>query len=227
MGRNKLDRFRDIAKWDNVLELTDFQDTSSEKPKGEWKPRIFGNANPLTLELACGKGAYTLALARRNPDINYVGVDIKGARIWKGAKQAREEKLDNVRFLRIYIDHLDEYFAPAEVDNIWITFPDPYLNRSNRSKRLTSRKFIKIYQNVLYPEGTVRLKTDSNSLFNFTKETLKELSCPVLDVVENIYRERPENEVLTIKTDYENRHLKNGKSISFMKFALPAASPGK
>lgn len=221
MSKNKLDRFNDLAEWEHILELTDYQDDQSDKPKGRWKAEVFGNDNPITLELACGKGDYTLALARQNPDRNYVGIDIKGARIWKGAKRTKAESLSNVRFLRIYIDHLDEYFAPEEVDDIWITFPDPYLKRSNRNKRLTSPKFLEIYQSVLVPEGSIKLKTDSDELFSYTRKILKDQGCSILGVVEDIYEECPGDELLTIKTDYENRHLRKGKSISFLNFSLP------
>lgn len=221
MGRNKLDRYKELAEFSHVLEKDDFLDEDDEKPKGKWRSRIFGNNKPVVLELACGKGTYTLELARRNPDKNVVGIDIKGARIWKGAKKAKEEGLENVRFLRIYIDHLDEYFAENEVDDIWITFPDPYLRDSNRSKRLTSEKFLNIYQKVLSPEGAIRLKTDSDPLFSFTKEVIKETGCRVLDQVENIYRDRPDDELLTIKTDFEKRHLEKGRTISYIKFRLP------
>lgn len=221
MGKNKLSRYEEIGEFDRVLEKSDFQDEEVEKPKGQWRDRIFENNNPVVLELACGKGTYTLELARRNPDKNFVGIDIKGARIWKGATKAREEGLDNVRFLRIYIDHLAEYFAEDEVDEIWITFPDPYLRDSNQSKRLTSPKFLNIYQKVLKPEGEIRLKTDSDKLFSYTKKVLEEKECIIEDLVEDIYRERPEDEVLTIKTDFERKHLRKGRTISFIKFRLP------
>lgn len=221
MGKNKLERFSEISDYREVLELTDFQDEEVEKPRGRWQPDIFKNRNPVVLELACGKGAYTLELARRYPGKNFVGVDIKGARIWKGARRARQEGLENVRFLRIYIDHLEEYFAAGEVDDIWITFPDPYPKGSDRDKRLTSPKFLSIYQKVLVPGGLVRLKTDSDKLFDFTRRVVQKTGCGVKEVVENVYRERPDDELLTIKTDYEKRHLENGRSISFISFELP------
>lgn len=221
MGKNKLARFAEIAEFDHVLELTDFQDGLQKKPKGRWKSDIFENNNPVILELACGKGTYTLELARRNSNINVIGIDIKGGRIWKGAKQARDCELSNVRFLRIYIDHLHEYFATGEVDEIWITFPDPYLRASNRSKRLTSPKFLNIYQKVLKANGSVRLKTDSDPLFSYTKRVTEEVGCQITDLVENIYSERPDDELLTIKTDYEKKHLAEGRTISFIEFKLP------
>ncbi|PAU93564.1 tRNA (guanosine(46)-N7)-methyltransferase TrmB [Aliifodinibius salipaludis] len=223
MSKGKLKKFKEVTEFPNTLELTDFQNEKSQKPKGRWHSDIFENDNPMVLELACGKGTYTLELARRNPNKNFVGVDIKGHRIWKGANQALEEGLDNVRFLRIYIDHLDEYFGPDEVDDIWITFPDPYPLYSDRNKRLSGPKFLKIYQRVLKKGGAIRFKTDSNELFTFTKESVRQSGCEVHDVVEEIYQERPDDELLTIQTHFERRHLEKGRTISLIKFSLPVA----
>lgn len=220
MGTNKLQRFKEIGEFENVFELTDYQEDNAQKPKGRWHDDIFGNSNPITLELACGKGAYTLELARRNPHKNFVGIDIKGARIWKGAKRALAEGLDNLRFLRIYIDHLDEYFVPGEVNDFWITFPDPYPNYGDRSKRLTAPKFLDIYKKVLKKDGIIRLKTDSDRLFNYTQRVIKETGSPLFDVVKNIYAQRPDDKLLTIKTSYEKRHLEAGKTIKFISFGV-------
>lgn len=220
MGKNKLERFAEIGEFDHVLEFTDFQQNDREKPKGRWNSEVFPNDQPLILELACGKGEYTLELAARNPDKNFVGVDIKGARIWKGAKRTLNRGLENIRFLRIYIDHLDEYFAPGEVQHLWITFPDPYPKWSDRNKRLTAPKFLAIYQKVLAEDGLIHFKTDSDRLWEFTKETVEE-HCEVLDRVEDIYSERPDDPLLTIKTYYEKKHLENGKTIKYLKFRLP------
>ena len=221
MPKNKLQRFEEIGEFENVLEVTDYQSPGKEKPKGKWKEQVFGNSKPITVELACGKGAYTLELARRYPDQNFIGIDIKGARIWKGAKKAIEEGLENVRFLRIYIDHLDEYFAPEEIDNIWITFSDPYPRGSDSSKRLSSPKFLSIYQKVMAKDGAINFKTDSESLFAFTKEVVSSTGCRVLDIVEDVYEERADDELLTIQTHYEKRHLEEGRTIRFIKFKLP------
>ncbi|GAA5521582.1 tRNA (guanosine(46)-N7)-methyltransferase TrmB [Aliifodinibius salicampi] len=221
MGRSKLERFSDIERFKNVFEYTDYQDSSSEKPKGRWKQEVFKNEKPITLELACGKGEYTLFLSKQFPEINVVGVDIKGARIWKGARQALQEQRSNVHFLRIYIDHLDEYFGTDEVDDIWITFPDPYLKGSDRNKRLTSPKFLKIYQQFLRPGGSVRLKTDNNQLFSYTCRVLERNNCEVIKSVENIYQECPDDELLTHKTYFERKHLMKGRAISYLQFLLP------
>lgn len=224
MSKSKLQRFADIARFSNVYELIDFQDEKSQKPKGKWRTEIFNNDHPLILELACGKGEYTLELARRNPECNYIGIDIKGARIWKGAKGALNEELSNVRFLRIYIDHLDEYFAPGEVDQIWITFPDPYLKAKKKRKRLSSPKFLDIYQKVLKPDGIIHFKTDSDSLFDFTQKTIEQYNCEILDLEENVYLNRADDELLTIKTHYEKRHLEQNKTIKYIRFKLPDTS---
>ncbi len=224
MGKNKLERFAEIAEFEHVLELTDFQEEDREKPKGRWNENIFKNKNPIILELACGKGEYTLELARKNPDLNFIGVDIKGARLWKGATRALDRNLTNVRFLRIYIDHLDEYFGPGEVNHMWITFPDPYPKWSDRNKRLTSPKFLSIYQKVLQKDGAIHFKTDSDDLWSFTKEVIREENCNLLDLVEDVYNERPDDPLLTTKTFYEKKHLEDGKTIKYMKFRLPEDS---
>src|SRR5699024_2230713 len=223
MGKNKLERFREMKEFENVMELTDFQDSAVPKPKGRWHSDIFKNDHPITLELACGKGEYALELARRFPERNIVGVDIKGARLWKGAGQAQDEGLANVHFLRIFIDHLDEYFALGEVSEIWITFPDPYPRGSNRNKRLSSPKFLAIYQNILGPEASIRLKTDSSSLFRYTQGVIDQTGCELVDLVEDIYEERPEDLLLTHKTYFEKKHLKKGRTISYIRFKLPVA----
>lgn len=221
MSKNKLKRFQEIGEFSNVIELSDF-DSDEEKPRGRWHDDVFGNDNPITLELACGKGEYTLGLAHLNPDRNYVGIDIKGARIWKGAKRALQREMNNVRFLRIYIDHLAEYFSPGEVDEIWITFPDPYLKPSNSSKRLTSPKFLEIYRKVLKPGAHIHLKTDSDSLFDFTQKVVESEELILHDLVENVYEDRPDEIVLTtIQTFYEKSHLEEGRTIHYIRFSLP------
>lgn len=221
MAKNKLERFAEIDRFENVTELTDFQDGQQDKPNGRWGSRIFQNEHPIILELACGKGHYTLELARRHPQRNFIGVDIKGARIWKGAKRAREEGLKNVHFLRIYIDHLDEYFARGEVSEIWITFPDPYPRGSDSSKRLSSSKFLSIYQSVLKPGGPIHFKTDDKDLFSFTRHSVQRYGCRVQELVRDIYADRGDDPLLTIQTDFEKRHLQQGKTIRYIRFYLP------
>jgi tRNA (guanine-N7-)-methyltransferase len=225
MTLNKLERFEENTELENVLEHTDYQDSTLEKPKGHWN-HIFGNDHHIALGLACGTGLFMLELARRNPDYNYIGIDIKGARIWKGAKQAKEEKLGNVRFLRIFIEDLNEYFAPDEVHEIWITFADPYPRAKNRGKRLTSATFLKIYTDILQPGGLIHYKTDDTDFFNYTCRSVQKFGGSIIQKVDDIYRDQPQNNLLTIKTVYEKKHLKQGKSISYCAFT-PFNSNGK
>ena len=220
MGKNKLRKFREVDRFENVLEMTDF-DTENEKPVGRWNEEIFEAKQPITLELACGKGEYTVALAERFPERNFIGVDIKGARIWNGAKRALDADMENVRFLRTPIDHLASYFAKDEISEIWITFPDPFLRRSKRLKRLTSPKFLEIYKSVMKPEGWINLKTDSRELYDYTLEVIEATECPLVDQVPDVYAERPDDEILTIKTAFERKHLERGRTITYLKFGLP------
>lgn len=221
MGKNKLERFAEIDKFENVLELTDFSETQGKKPRGKWGREIFGNRKPIVLELACGKGSYTLELARRVPDKNFIGVDIKGARIWKGANRARQENLKNVRFLRIFIDHLDEYFAKDEVSEIWITFPDPFPKGSDREKRLTSDKFLVQYSKVLQSKGLIHLKTDSSLLYKFSKRNIEDFGGEILVENEDIHSADPLLFPLDICTDFEKKHLRRERTIKYLKFVLP------
>lgn len=220
MGKDKLKRFSEVERLENVFEYTDYSDEETPKPKGRWRDEVFGNSNPVTLELACGKGEYAIALALMHPERNFVGVDIKGARIWKGAKKASEEGISNVRFLRIFIDHLAEYFDHQEVDEIWITFPDPYLKNTKTRKRLTSPKFLDIYRKLLKPGGQIHLKTDSTKLFEFTLKTIENGNCELVEKVYDVYNERKSDKLLTIKTFYEKGHLEKGKTIHYVTFRL-------
>jgi len=219
MAKNKLQKFEDVDRFSNVFEYTDFED-GNPKPYGTWRKEVFKNEQPIVLELACGKGEYTVNLARMHPDKNFIGIDKKGWRLWKGAKQALEEPLPNVHFMRIYIDHLAEYFEKGEVDEIWITFPDPYLRDSKASKRLTSPKFLDIYRKVVKPGAIVHLKTDSENLYNFTLETIDQEGCEIVERVDNVYDERPDDPVLSIKTFYEKMHLEENKIIHYISFRL-------
>ncbi|MGH2644335.1 MAG: tRNA (guanosine(46)-N7)-methyltransferase TrmB [Chitinophagaceae bacterium] len=216
MGQKKLQRFEEIARFPNVL-------IYPENISGKWE-RHFGNNNPITLELACGKGEYTLGLAKLFPQRNIIGVDIKGNRIWKGAKTALDEKLENVAFLRIQIDKLDKYFTNNEVQGIWITFPDPFLRASKAKKRLTHSRFLHLYHRVLMPGGKINLKTDSPELYAFTKEMIVLNGCRLLEDIPDVYA-KDVNEVLEIKTFYENQHLEAGKTIHYLQFVLPSALP--
>lgn len=217
---NKLQRFKEVKEFPNIIEYTDF-DPGSGKTKGKWHSEIFQNDKPIVAELACGKAEYTLKLSEKYPGKNFVGIDIKGDRIWKGAKKALKEERDTVRFLRIYIDHLDEYFELGEISEIWITFPDPYPKKGDISKRLTSPKFLNIYSRVLKPGGLIHLKTDSGLLFDFTMESIHANKCEIVDVSKDIYSEKTDDDDLMIQTYYEKKHLENKKTIKYVAFRLP------
>lgn len=220
MTVNKLQRFAENEKMDHVLEHTDFRD-GSPKPKGRWQEDIFENTHPITLELGCGKANMATSLAGLHPEQNYVGIDIKGARIWKGAKRVEKEELSNVRFLRIYIEDLAEYFAEDEVSGIWLTYPDPWSRRGDRKKRLTSPRFLKMYQTILKPDGIVRFKTDDDNLFEYTLATVSSFGGHILNEMDNLYDEgTDENNQNKIKTDFEKKHLAKGKLIKYCEFSF-------
>lgn len=216
MVKRKLQKFAELETMDNV-----FQKPFPTQYQSKWSSEIFQNNNPIVLELACGKGDYTIALAERYPNTNFIGVDIKGNRIHVGAKSALERNLTNVRFLRQFIDHLDEQFAPNEVSEIWITFPDPFLRESKESKRLTSPKFLDIYRKILKPSGTINLKTDSPELFNYTLKVIEEQSLPLISRIDDVYADPQSDKLLTnIQTYYEKKHLDDGRTIRYLKFQI-------
>lgn len=218
MGKNKLQRYSDNQEFENVLEHTDFK--GEESPKGDWAGNIFGNNNPIVVELACGKGEYTTNLAQTYPDKNFIGIDIKGDRIWKGAIRAQDEDLENVRFLRCYIDHLEQFFDKGEISELWITFPDPYLKKSNSKKRLTSPKFLDIYRKVAAEDAVVHLKTDSEPLYRFTLDVINEQELHVSVRFDDLYAETDLTNELRIKTYYEKKHLERGRTIQYVQFYL-------
>lgn len=217
MAKSKLQRYAEIKDLDNVIEMDIENFADPEGYRGRWST-VFENDNPIVLELACGKGEYTRELAMRNPERNYIGIDRKGDRIWKGAVDSIERDLDNVRFLRIHIDHIDYYFAPSEVDEIWITFPDPNLKKEK--KRLTSPRFIGRYKKIMKPGGIVHLKTDSHVLFEYTSEITRELNLEIIRVIPDIYRLESLADNLDIRTYYENNHLRSGRTIRYISFAI-------
>ena len=219
MAKNKLQRFSEIRNFQNVIELG-YNDIFNSTISGAWNKDIFLNNNPIVLELACGKGEYTIGLAKKNPNKNYVGIDIKGERIWKGAKEALKMKLDNVRFLRTRIEHLNFIFAEDEISEIWITFPDPFLKKSKSNKRLTSLRFLEIYKKLLVKEGVVHLKTDSQDLYSYTLDVLNHKKYKVLESFININDIKRSNQDLDIMTYYEKKFILIGKPITYIKFML-------
>lgn len=215
MGKDKLRRFAEVATFSNVVQL------DAGKPyKGQWSKSFFKNDNPLVLELACGKGEYTVNLATMFSNKNFIGIDYKGNRIWRGAKTALEEGVTNVGFLRIQIETLLEYFAPGEVDEIWITFPDPQPQLSREKKRLTSDRFLEMYKAILKPGGFVNLKTDNDGLHAYTAEKIAEVCLNLHVKTEDLYQSEFADEVLSIKTYYEKKYLKDNKNINYLKFSF-------
>jgi tRNA (guanine-N7-)-methyltransferase len=218
MSKNKLARYRALLQLDNVIELEDYSPHTISMHRGRWAEAVFGNDHPIVAELACGKGDYTLELARRYPDVNFIGVDVKGDRLWKGAEAAATEGLDNVRFLRIYIDHLQNYFAPGEISDLWITFPDPYLAERKKLKRLTSPVFLVRYRNVLRDGGSIRLKTDSTELFDYTLEVLAEEKLSPDVLIRDVHHHAHHEPDLDILTYYERQHLADRRVIRYVRF---------
>ena len=192
---------------------------------GNWHLH-FKNDNPVTLELACGKGEYTLGLAQLYPKKNFIGVDLKGNRIWVGAKKALDQNLQNVAFLRTQIDGITSYFNEGEVEEIWITFPDPQLRISKSKKRLTHPKFLRMYQHILKPGGKIHLKTDSPELFDFTKKIIYQYGCLLIEESDNIYLQSQIKPELMIKTHYELLDIAQSNRIHYLSFSLPAQLPG-
>ena len=219
MGQKKLLRFAELNTFSNVLQFP-------KEMAGNWN-YFFKNNNPITLELACGKGEYALGLGQLYPERNFIGIDLKGNRIWVGARKALQNNLTNVAFLRTEIDQLSEYFAGSEVAEIWITFPDPQLRRSKAKKRLTHPKFLRLYKQFLVPGGLIHLKTDSPDLYEFTKKVIALYSCLSIKDSDNVYKEEPIADELKIKTHYESLDIAGSNRIHYLCFSLPGNLPGK
>jgi tRNA (guanine-N7-)-methyltransferase len=227
MGRKKkLMRFAEVATFPNVYEIDPSQESFisnaegvSKDLRGGWAINQFHNDHPIILELACGKGDYTVALAMDYPNQNFIGVDIKGARLWRGAKTAMESSMNNVAFLRTRIEFIDRFFASEEVSEIWITFPDPFEGKITR--RLTSLPFIERYRKILRPGGIIHLKTDSRLLYDFTLDVIhSDPSCYVLYANPDIYKGPLDFKELEHKTYYEKKHLAEGRKIKYLRFKI-------
>lgn len=219
-SKNKLRRFNENDTFTNVVQPTREEMTTDFEHKGKWKS-FFKNDNPITLELGCGKGEYTVALARKYPNRNFIGIDIKGARFWRGAKTALEENLPNVAFLRTQIELVDYAFAKAEVAEIWITFPDPQIKYKRRKHRMTNPDFLDKYRQILQPGGVMHLKTDSEFMHGYTLGLLEGLGEEILFAHHDIYThtEAPE-EVVGTQTFYEKQYLEINKAITYIRFKL-------
>jgi tRNA (guanine-N7-)-methyltransferase len=213
MGHKKLIRFEAIQSFANTLQYP-------EGMPGKWKD-FFKNGNPITLELACGKGEYTVGLSKLYPERNFIGVDLKGNRIYSGALECLQLQLTNAAFLRTQIDKINDYFLPGEVSEIWITFPDPQLRTSRAKKRLTHPRFLRLYQQILKPGGSVHLKTDSPSLYYFTKLMADLYDLDIQDASEDVYARSENPAEVQIKTHYEKLDIAESKQVYYMRFALP------
>lgn len=222
MGKDKLRKFRENEEMSNVVQPQTDDARNGLPLKGSWAKEQFGNDNGLVLELGCGKGEYTVELARRNPNKNHIGVDIKGARLWRGAKTATEEGLENVAFLRTRIDWIEQCFGPNEVDEIWITFPDPQIKYKRAKHRLTHPEYLLRYAKFLKPGGTINLKCDSEYLHGYTHGIAQLLGLEVEEAYHDIYDQiRPNEGILfDVITHYESIWLKEGKAINYLRFKL-------
>lgn len=228
MARRKLKKFAEVRALGNVYEnfhpmIPELRGANGElvEMKGVWAQKHFKNDNPITLELACGRGEYTLQLARKYPERNFIGVDIKGARIHQGAMIAQEEELHNVAFLRMKIEKITNFFEPSEIAEIWITFPDPFLRDGKANRRLTSPRFLASYKEIVMPGGIMQLKTDSPELWEYTLETLDaQDDIKILYKNDNIYAKELDFPDLAFKTYYEKKHLEDNRLIRYVRFAF-------
>ena len=215
MGKDKIRKFSEINGFGNVYQLEE-----GETLKGKWALQHFKNTNPIVLELACGKGEYSVNMAKLFPEKNFIGIDLKGNRLWRGARTGVDEGIANLAFLRIQIEDIVDFFGPGEVDEIWITFPDPQPQDSREKKRLTFPGFLNKYRQILKRSGMINLKTDNDGLYQYTVQTVKDLGLPCHKSTDQLYKSEFANEVLCIKTHYERIYLKNDKSINYIQFSL-------
>ncbi|NPA67672.1 MAG: tRNA (guanosine(46)-N7)-methyltransferase TrmB [Chlorobi bacterium] len=219
MGKNKLKRFKENETFKHL-----FQPPAKEMYqkdfflKGKWNKEYFKNENPIILEVGCGKGEYTTGLALKNPGKNYIGIDIKGPRLWRGAKTVKEQNIKNVAFIRNKVEFLTSFFAENEISEIWITFPDPQIKKMK--KRLTSARFLELYSNILKPEGFIHLKTDSLLMHEFTKKIIELNNLELITATDDLYSSKLSGEVKEIKTFYEQKFLDEGLKITYLKFRL-------
>jgi len=221
VGKGKLARFADNDRFENVFQPSyEILINQQFEQKGNWNNNFFQNQNPITLEIGCGRGEYSVNLASKYPERNFIGVDIKGARLWAGAKFATNNNLKNVGFVRTRIEFTDSCFAKNEVDEIWITFPDPQLKDRFAKKRLTSSRFLNKYRNFLKKDGIVHLKTDSQELHEYTLQILKHNNLEIIEHTNNLYNSNLVSDILSIKTHYEELFSKQGKTITYIKFKI-------
>ncbi len=221
MGKNKLRKFAEMEQFPRVLQVPFGKLQADGFPmRGHWHEEFFNNSNPIVLELGCGRGEYTVGLAKEFPERNFIGIDIKGARMWAGAKEAHLAGMENVGFLRTNIELLSQFFAPGEVAEIWITFPDPQMKKVR--KRLTATNFLDMYRQILAPGGIVNLKTDSPFLYEYTSRLIDLNNLPVIKRTDDLYA-NPQgvDRILNIRTHYEKQWLSRGLTIKYLAFQLP------
>ena len=220
MSKGKLAKFADIAAFPHVFEYPfSVVDNVPFEMRGAWNERFFKNDHPIVLELGCGRGEYTVGLGRLFPGKNFIGVDIKGARMWSGAKESAETGMTNVAFLRTNIEIIDRFFAPGEVSEIWLTFSDPQMKKA--TKRLTSTYFMERYRRFLVDNGLIHLKTDSNFMFTYTRYMVEHNHLPVEVLTDDLYHSGLADEILSIRTYYEQQWLDRGLNIKYLRFRLP------
>ena len=220
MSKGKLAKFADMAEYPHVFEYPfSVMEHVPFEMKGHWHRDFFKNDNPIVLELGCGRGEYTVGLGRLFPDKNFIGVDIKGARMWSGATESLNEGMTNVAFLRTNIEIIDRFFAPGEVSEIWLTFSDPQMKKA--TKRLTSTYFMNRYRRFLVDNGLIHLKTDSNFMFTYTKYMVEHNQLPVEFCTDDLYHSGLVDDILSIRTYYEQQWLDRGLNIKYLKFRLP------
>lgn len=217
MGQKKLKRFAEIRTFPNFFEYP-------ANMLGKWC-EFFNNTHPIVLELACGKGEYAVGMGTLFPEKNFIGIDLKSNRMWVGARKALQHQLPNVAFLRSQIDKLTNYFAPGEVAEIWLTFPDPQLRMSKAKKRLTHPRFLRLYQQVMPTNGTIHLKTDSPDLYNFTKKVIELYALPLINDIDDLYANPPTDPVLNIKTHYESLDIAGKAQVHYLSFQLDRRLP--
>ena len=223
VGKGKLSKFEETKTFDNVFQPAFEQVFHKDfELKGHWASRHFRNNHPIILELGCGKGEYTIGLAERFPDTNFIGIDIKGARIWTGARKAYLEKIPNVAFIRTRIEFVNSFFGPAEVDEIWLTFPDPQLKKRRNKKRLTAARFLNLYRSLLKDNGIIHLKTDNALLYEYTLELARLNGLWVEYATNDLYGNENPELVHGIQTFYEKQFIAEGLNIHYLQFRLPS-----
>jgi len=220
VGKNKLRKFSEMENFENVIQPETYHLTNDISLKGKWNKDFFKNKNPIVLELGCGKGEYSVSLAERYPEKNFIGIDIKGNRMWKGATDSIKMGLENIAFLRIRIENIEKCFSENEISEIWITFPDPQIKKRREKKRLTHPVFLKKYSSFLQKEGIINLKTDSQFLYGYTLGIIEGHKHKLLDCVEDIYGVHQLRQDMDVKTHYEKIYLEKETPITYTKFSL-------